>query len=137
MQKSQNEEYDSSWDLEESSEGNLPQNADTFEKKFAEWEKRDWFKWLNDNLTFPFQVKRMEDDYDAYFTDIAKYEPFRLGHIIKVLSIENEDSLYGIIVKVREKRRIVYIPLCDVEVTSKEDENYWPVREYIVWFANR
>ena len=124
MKKSQNEEYDSSWDLEESSKGNLPQNADLFEKKFSEWEKRDWYKWLNDNLTFPFLAKRVEDDDDAYFTDVAKYEPFRLGHIMTVLSVENEDSLHGIIVKVREKRRIAYIPLCDMEMTSKEDKNY-------------
>lgn len=137
MNNLSNQEYDTSWDLVEGPQGNLPHNEDAFEKKLAEWEKRNWFKWLKDNLTFPFQVKRMEDDDDAYFTDIAKYEPFRLGHIMKVPSIDNEDSLYGIIVKVSEKRKIAYIPLCDVEVTSKKDKNYWPVREYVVWFANR
>ena len=29
------------------------------------------------------------------------------------------------------------VPLCDFEVTSREDRNFWPVREYVVWFANR
>ena len=30
-----------------------------------------------------------------------------------------------------------YLPECDVEVTPKTDRNFWPVREYVVWFANR
>lgn len=30
-----------------------------------------------------------------------------------------------------------YVPLCDLEVTSRKDRNFWPVREYAVWFANR
>jgi len=129
--------YDSSWDLVESERGNLPQNEGLFEKKFAEWEKRNWFHWLNNNLTFPFQVKRVEDEDDAYFSNIAEHEPFRLDHVMKVLSIDNEFDQYGVIVKVREHRRTGYVPLCDCEVTPKTDMNFWPVREYVVWFANR
>jgi len=56
---------------------------------------------------------------------------------MKAIDIELEDDLYGIILKVREGRRVGYVPLCDVEVTSKEDINFWPVREYVIWFANR
>ena len=55
---------------------------------------------------------------------------------MKVLSIFEEDDLYGIIIKVREGRKTGYIPLCDVEVVSRDDSNFWPVREYVVWFAN-
>lgn len=44
---------------------------------------------------------------------------------------------YGIMVKVREKRRIGYVPLADLEVSPKSDLNYWPVREYVEWFGNR
>jgi hypothetical protein len=29
----------------------------------------------------------MEDDDDAYFTDIADHQPFRLGHEMKVIGI--------------------------------------------------
>lgn len=71
------EDYDSSWDLEESEEGNLPQDEDKFDKKYTEWEKRSWESWLRSNLKFPFSVKRMEDEDDAYFTDITKSEPFK------------------------------------------------------------
>lgn len=130
-------DYDASWDMAESENGNLPHDEGTFDKIYAKWKKRSWESWLGENLKFPFLVERMEDDDDAYFTDIAESEPFGLGHVMKAINIEMEDDLYGIILKVREGRRIGCVPLCDVEVTSKKDENYWPVREYVVWFANR
>ncbi|MFT5189915.1 MAG: hypothetical protein ACI9DF_003760 [Verrucomicrobiales bacterium] len=126
-------EYDSSWDLADSEDGTLPGNNDAFGKIYSEWEKRAWKSWLRNNLTFPFLVKRVED---AYFTDIAKSEPFRLGHAMKAIDIEMEDDNHGIILKVREGRRVGHVPLCDVQVTTRENENFWPVREYVVWFAN-
>ena len=95
-------DYDSSWDLEENEDGHLPSDEDAFYKIYAEWEKRSWDPWLGNNLKFPFTVERIEDEDDAYFTDIAKSEPFRLGHVMKVIDIEIEDSHYGIILKVKE-----------------------------------
>jgi len=129
--------YESSWDLEENEDGNLPSDEDAFDKIYTEWEKRSWGPWLRNSLNFPFPVKRIEDEDDAYFTDIAKSEPFRLGHLMEVIDIEMEDDHYGVILNVREGKRVGHVPLCDVEVTSKENRNYWPVREYAVWFANR
>jgi len=122
------ENYDDSWDK---------RNQKLWDKKYEEWEKRDWTVWLNTYLSFPFEVERKDDSDDAYFTDIASRQPFRLGHTMKVLALAGEDDWYGIIVKVREGRRIGYVPLADTEVISGEDKNFWPVREYAVWFANR
>ncbi len=80
----------------------------------------------------------LPDEDDAYFTDIAKRNPFRLGHIMEVIGIESEeDDLRGVIVHMKEVKKKGYVPLCDLEVTSGEDRNFWPVREYAVWFANR
>lgn len=129
-------DYDSSWDMEESEDENLPTGEEAFDKICAEWEKRSWEPWLRENLKFPFPVKRMEDEDDAYFSDTAKSEPFRLGHVMEVIDIEVEDDHCGIIIKVREGKRTGHVPLCDVEVTSTGNENFWPVREYVVWFAN-
>lgn len=123
-----NTDYDSSWD-----EG----NDELWDRKYDEWGERDWESWLEAQLSFPFEVKREEDDDDAFFTDIASRQPFRLGHTMKVLGIEDDDDHYGVLVKVREGRRTGCVPLCDVEVTSRNDANFWPVREYVVWFANR
>ncbi|MFQ5825675.1 MAG: calcium-binding protein [bacterium] len=131
-----NANYDKSWDYEETEDGNIPRNEEAYKKKWAEWKNRDWMQWLQQNLSFPFMVERVEDDDDAYFGDIAENEPFTLGHKMKVLELTFEDAQYGIIVKVREGRKVGHVPLCDLEVTSKSDKNYWPVREYVVWFAN-
>lgn len=125
------ENYDTSWDLIEPDKGYLPVDDGAFERKYQEWKARDWLLRLKDHLTFPFTVERMEDKDDAYFTDIAKHQPFRLGHTMKVIGIEpEEDNLYGVIVQVREGRRKGYVPLYDLEVTSREDRNFWPVREF-------
>lgn len=129
--------YDTSWDLVKSKKGNMPANEDSYNKIYNQWQLRSWVPWLNSKLTFPFFVKRMDDEDDAYFTDVADHEPFRLGHVMKVIGIEMEDDLYGIILNVREGRKVGYVPLCDVQVLDKEDPNYWPIREYVVWFANQ
>lgn len=115
----------------------MPANEDSYNNIYKQWQLRSWVPWLNSKLTFPFFVKRMEDEDDAYFTDIADREPFRLGHVMKVIGIEMEDDLSGVILKVREGRKVGYVPLCDVEVLDKDDPNYWPIREYVVWFANQ
>ena len=119
--------YDSSWDLDE--------NEEAYDNKYSEWEERSWEDWLQSNLKYPFQVKRIEDD--TYFLNSVSNEPFSLGHEMKVVGIDMEDEQYGIIVKVKEGRRVGAVPMCDVEVTLKDNENYWPVREYVVWFANQ
>ena len=129
--------YDSSWDLIKSEKGNRPKNKKLYEQKYDEWMERDWLEWLNENLTFPFLAKREEDDDDAYFTDIAKHEPFRLGHIMEVISIDSEHSLHGIIVEVKEESRKGLVPLWQLEVTDKNCVNFWAVREYVVWDANK
>jgi len=121
--------YDTTW--------NNPGNRKAFHDKYCQWEKRQWLAWLKENLSFPFDVKRMEDEDDAYFTDIARHEPFRLGRTFSVLGMSSEDDLRGIFVKVKEGRKTGHVPLCDVEVTSRYNPNYWPVKEYVVWFANR
>jgi len=54
----------------------------------------------------------MEDEDDTpIVTDIAKHQPFSIGHIVNVIGIEpEEDDLYGVIVQVREGRRKDYRP---------------------------
>jgi hypothetical protein len=47
------------------------------------------------------------------------------------------DDLYGIIVRVTHRRRLVAFPLCDLEVTDERSPNYQLVEDYGVWFANR
>ncbi len=119
--------YDTSWDEED---------EDAWDQKYDEWNERDWESWLLESLSFPFEVKRMEDDRD-FMSDYDNNDPFTVGHVFNIEGIELEDESYGFIVNTKEGRRNGHVPLCDVEVTSKTDQNYWPIREYVVWFANR
>ena len=122
-----NNPYDSSRD---------ENNDELWDQKYEEWKNRVWNVWLSENLVFPFEVKRMEDLNSNPFFDNDD-ETFSFRHTMKVLTIEDEDADYSILVKVREGRQSEVVPLCDVEVTSRQDQNFWPVREYVVWFANR
>ena len=61
--------YDSSWD-----EG----NEDAWDEKCDEWSERDWESWLLSNLSFPFEVKRVEDDRELFLEE-NNDEPFTVG----------------------------------------------------------
>ena len=121
--------YDTSW--------NNPGNRKSFYDKSCQWEKRKWISWLKETLSFPFDVKRKDDEDDAYFTDVARHQPFRLGHAFSVIALVGEDDHYGVIAKVKEGHNKGQVPLCDVDVISRYNPNYWPVKEYAVWFANK
>lgn len=122
--------------MSENHDWDLDEDNGAFERKFEEWEKRDWMVWLSEHLTFPFTVTREEDEDDAYFTDAGE-DLFRLGHTMVVVGLDEDDVNVGVMVEVTEKKRTGYVPLCDLEVKPKTDKNFWPVREYVVWFANR
>jgi hypothetical protein len=131
------EPYDSSWDIISSERGTLPGNEEVYERKFEEWQQRDWPAWLQIHLTFPFTVIRMEDDYRESVIEELRRQPFRLGHTMIAIGVEaEEDPNCGLLLMVTEGRRKGDVPLADVEVTPGEDANFWPVREYAVWFAN-
>jgi Calcium binding len=125
------------WDMGDDDESYSPEANEAFEKKLEEWQARNWMEWLGQHLSFPFRVTREEDDDDAYFSEGAAKSPFRLGHKMEALALEEEDIDIGIIITVREKGQTGCIPLADVEVKPKSDKNFWPVREYVVWFANK
>ena len=130
--------YDASWNLVETEDGNLTLSEAAHNRKFQIWERRNWIPWLNTNLSFPFMPKRTEDEDDAYFTDIADRESFRLGHTMEVIGMGPDvEPRNGIHMRVKEGRRKGWVSLADLEVILKEDPNYWPVREYVVWYANQ
>lgn len=125
------------WDLHETPDGYLPVSETAFRRKMLEWEKRDWSAWLGHALTFPFPAIRIDDSYDAFFREDLQEQPFRLDHEMEVTGLLDEDPDYGVLVSVREGAAESDVPLADLEVHSEEDTNYWPVREYVLWFANR
>jgi hypothetical protein len=91
---------------------------------------QDWISWLSDRLSFPFEVVRIDDDDKSMMLGGDDFEPFRIGHKMKALAIESKEDLYGIIIKIREGRKIGYVPLLDLEATDKGDPNYEVVEAY-------
>ena len=96
-----------------------------------------WMTWLAENWVVPFPATREEDMDDADLKQGAATRLFQVGHNLEVLGLEEEDETMGVIVKAKAKGQIGQLPLADLEVQPKTDRNYWPVREYSVWFANR
>jgi len=118
------EKYDPSWDCDYGEEG---YDESAFDRKYAEWNKRDWMEWLRKNLTFPFQAERMEDSYLDMFApeELHAKNPYPVGCQVTVSGIADfycDPSFDGV---------------KDLEVRPKTDPNYWPVREFVVWYANR
>ena len=64
-------------------------------------------------------------------------DSFRLGHKFEIIGLEEEIDRYGIRGVAREKGQTGSVPLWDVEVTPTSAPNFWPIREYVVWMANR
>ena len=72
--------------------------------------------------------------------------PFPVDCQVEVIGIAEgnfEPDFDGVIVEVRGdrssgcKKRKGLLPLQDLEVQPKDNPNYWPVREFVVWYANR
>ena len=128
------EGYDAAWDLADSWEA--------FEQKAEEWDGRDWVPWLRDHLSFPFEVVRQEDmDDERYiFGNEPRPEHFAAGSKMTVLGISDaafEPVFHGVLVDVRQDGHRGVVPLQDLEVHPKSAPNFWPVREFVVWYANR
>jgi hypothetical protein len=131
--------YDASWDRG---------NEAAWERKYQEWESRDWVAWLKAELKFPFRARRVEDLYLDMFApeELHARNPFPVGCEVEVLGIADGDfdpGFDGVLVEVRgDERRGCRqkngcLPLQDLEVRPKGDPNFWPVREFVVWYANR
>jgi len=87
-----------------------------------------WAKYLKDVLMFPFEGEIVEPQEGG---------SLKLGNRLTVIKIEDFDDLYGIIVGVTYKKRRYSFPLCDLEAVDRNSENFIPVDDYSMWFANR
>ena len=52
-------------------------------------------------------------------------------------SWDDDDFHEAVTAHVKQGNQKGWVPLADLEVASKSDPNYWAVREYVVWSANR
>ena len=87
-----------------------------------------WEKHLKEKLTFPFK---------AIIEEFQERGPMKAGNKVIVHGISEIEELYGILVDIEYKRKHYHFPLADLEVIGKSSSNYPPVKDYVIWFANR
>lgn len=87
-----------------------------------------WEAHLEQKLKFPFEAEIKEGDH---------YRVARVGDRVQVTGLCEADDLYGVQVNAHRGRENCVLPLCDLEATDKRSANYQPLRDYVVWFANR
>jgi len=91
--------------------------------------------WLREHLTFPFEVIRQEDMDDERY--LFGGEPHRSISPLGISDAAFEADFHGVLVDVQQGRHRSVVPLQDLEVRPKDNTNFWPVREFVVWYANR
>ncbi|MBT9316530.1 calcium-binding protein [Leptothoe spongobia] len=87
-----------------------------------------WEDHLEKSLQFPFE---------AEVAEFQERGPLHAGQKVMVQEIIDVDDMYGVLVAVKRKHRILHFPLCDLEATNSKSANYSAVKDYVVWFANR
>jgi hypothetical protein len=104
---------------------------DTGDLCILKGEKRKWFEYLKEVLTFPFE---------GYIHEFQDRGPFKQGDSVIVKKIEYEDDDYGIIAAIDlqgTKRSGKYsIPIADVSAKDEKSQNYKELHDYSVWIAN-
>jgi hypothetical protein len=92
---------------------------------------------VNGTSQIPISCEKIDDEDCVFFHGTSASEPFRLGHVMKVVGIDFEDDFYGVIAKVREDRHKGSVPLIDLELLEKDDRNLPYLEEYADWFASK
>jgi hypothetical protein len=87
-----------------------------------------WEKYLETEIKFPIEAEIYESQ---------RYILLSTGDSVIIERIELVDDSYGIIVRIRHKRRKFDIPLCDLDATENDPGAHQIISDYRVWFANR
>jgi hypothetical protein len=137
--------HDFSWldeDSEESEEidRRIQDILDGAEDESEEAAFEVWQEYLEDELQFPFEAEVFECQEEG---------PLQEGDRVTVVGIYEDDDeeydafeddiedIFGILVVLRHGREEYEFPLCDLEVLDKSSDNYQPVKDYAIWFADR
>lgn len=96
-----------------------------------EWSAlKAWKEYLKKKLKFPFKATVEEL--------VVRGSYFQVGDKITVHGIhEFIDDNYGLFAEVVHEKSRHDFPLADIEVADHKSKNYQPVKDYVVWYANR
>ena len=109
---------------------------DTGELVILKGEKRDWLKYLRENLKLPCE---------GHVIEYQERGPVQQGDSVTVKTLDMEDGFYGVIatITVANKKHFFSgrpkqyaFPLADICASDKKSENYKILDNYSCWFAN-
>ena len=83
-----------------------------------------WQTYLQEHLTFPFVATVVE----------AQRGPIPQNAEVIVTGISMVDDTVGIVVRIRIKRRVYHIPLCELQATDAATELKQLIKDYTIWF---
>ncbi len=87
-----------------------------------------WKQYLSKHLQFPFE---------AEVAELLERGRLRVGDRLQVTELFDLNDYQGLLVGGKRGSERLVFPLCDLEVTDEQSSNYQPVKDYVVWFANR
>jgi len=85
-----------------------------------------WHAYLEEHLVVPFMVTVVE----------AQRGPVQQGEQVKVTRISMLDETVGTVVRVRLKRRVYHLPLCELRAMDATAEIQQLIYDYAVWFTH-
>jgi hypothetical protein len=100
--------------------------------KLSKSEKRkhiedEWFKYLKENLEFPFEAEVNLASYSEVLND---------GDIVKVKDLDDIIDMYGVMMKIKKERKTYYIPLSELDLLDKTSNNYRIIEAFLEWSGN-
>lgn len=96
--------------------------------------KRDWGKYLAENLCLPFEAIVTEISDEEFF-GVSAIGPIRYEDKLTVVSVDFEDDLHGVLVSVKKGKKNYTYPLIDLEPTDKNSSNTKLLNNYGSWFS--
>ncbi|MCL2323933.1 MAG: calcium-binding protein [Oscillospiraceae bacterium] len=104
-----------------------------YNKTIVKGEKRNWEKFMTENMTFPFNGVIAEAQGNIFSEEKG---PINYGDKVIVKKVVGEDDLYGVIVEIKLGKKSYDFPLCDIAALDEKSANYKILDNYRVWFAN-
>ncbi len=94
--------------------------------EFEMYEK--WESFLDEKLTFPFEVKVME---------YQQAGPVQQGDVVVLKKLMSWEDPYGILGKGSKDGTNIIIPICELEATDPESDNHQWLEDYCNWYSNQ
>jgi hypothetical protein len=100
------------------------QNASSKKRDDIQYE---WMHYLETELRFPFDAEVNLYSYSKALAD---------GDIVEVTGVEDIVDLYGMMMKIKKERKILYCPLAELSVVDKSSQNHKIIEAYEEWEEN-